>query len=514
MLLGLVWLIRPAVHLWRAYRADTPGPAAAAPGFADDVSRLNRTPVQAVVPVAADTARAIRQLQALLAQARTRHLPVSIAGARHSMGGHTIAAHGIQIDMRPFRRMHLDTASGVLTVGSGALWAEVIPYLNRYGRSVATMQSDNAFSVGGSLSVNCHGWQHNRPPIAATVVSFRLLRADGTVVSCSRRQNAELFRLVLGGYGLFGVLLEVRLRTVPNEIYAFRRVLVPAASYSEAYAAHVDQNPRARMVYGRLSVSQEHFLESATLNYFEYARAARPGQPLTEPGLFYAKRAVFLGSKQDDYGKTLRWDAEQAFSRLSVGAEFSRNQIMNDSPALYLNQAAGRTDVLHEYFIPRRQAARFIAELRRIVPRHRPNLLNVTIRNVYRDQDSFLRYADEEMFAFVMFFDQPLTPAAETRMTALTRELIDAALALGGTYYLPYRLHATPAQLARAYPQAAAFFRKKLEYDPQELFQNTFYQHYRPRPAPAADTQKARLRAGSRASVPSGGATSSSRRLP
>ena len=81
------------------------------------------------------------------------------------------------------------------------------------------MQSNNAFSVGGSLSVNCHGWQFDRPPIASTVESFRLMQADGTIVRCSRKENQELFSLALGGYGLFGIILDAELRVVPNERY-------------------------------------------------------------------------------------------------------------------------------------------------------------------------------------------------------------------------------------------------------------------------------------------------------
>ena len=63
-------------------------------------------------------------------------------------------------------------------------------------------------------------------------------------------------------------------------------------------------------------------------------------------------------------------------------------------------------------------------------------------------------------------------------MAAMTRDLIDAALDLGGRYYLPYRLHATADQFRRAYPQAAPFFALKRKYDPKELFQNQFYLTY------------------------------------
>ena len=63
-------------------------------------------------------------------------------------------------------------------------------------------------------------------------------------------------------------------------------------------------------------------------------------------------------------------------------------------------------------------------------------------------------------------------------MQTTTRQLIDAALAVGGRYYLPYRLHATAQQFHQAYPQAMKFFELKLKYDPDELFQSSFYCKY------------------------------------
>src|SRR5712692_8328193 len=73
------------------------------------------------------------------------------------------------------------------------------------GRAVKLMQTSNVFSIGGSLSVNCHGRLPGRPPMISTVRSLSLLTADGEIKRCSRSDNAELFRHAIGGYGLFGV---------------------------------------------------------------------------------------------------------------------------------------------------------------------------------------------------------------------------------------------------------------------------------------------------------------------
>ena len=206
---------RPALHLARAAWGDRRDDLAPPAGTIDDFSRLERQ-AATVVPFARDPAAAERQLAGLLALARERHLHVAIAGARHSQGGHVVAAEGVVIDLRPLDGIEVDAERGVVRVQAGALWSRVIPELDRHGLAVEVMQSDADFSVGGSLSVDCHGWQPGRPPIAATVLSLRVMLADGTVVRCSRDERRDLFGLVLGGYGLVGVILEAELRVVPT----------------------------------------------------------------------------------------------------------------------------------------------------------------------------------------------------------------------------------------------------------------------------------------------------------
>jgi len=60
----------------------------------------------------------------------------------------------------------------------------------------------------------------------------------------------------------------------------------------------------------------------------------------------------------------------------------------------------------------------------------------------------------------------------------MTERLIDAAINLGGAFYLPYRLHARPDQLASAYPKAAQFAARKRTYDPRLLFRHTLWDAY------------------------------------
>ncbi|HKB57318.1 MAG TPA: FAD-binding oxidoreductase [Lacunisphaera sp.] len=476
---ALAWFIgRPVLFLALVWWNDPAGPPPHGVAGQSDVSGLNQTTAAEIIAVPPDPAEAEKALAALVARAAREGRKIVISGAQHSMGGHTLYAGGLAVDMRPFNRMSLDAGRRLLTVGTGARWLEVIPFLDRQGLAVAVMQSNNDFTVGGSLSVNCHGWQHGCPPIAGTVESFRLLQADGQVVRCSRTQNAELFSLALGGYGLFGVILDVELHVVPNEFYRAEPHRVKPAGYAREYRRLVDSAPDTGMAYGRISVAPDSFLTDALIILLRRTESGRPATDTLRVEIPAAlKRVIFRGSVGSDYGKNLRWWLETKIGETGSDA-LSRNQIMDDPSEWFANRDPAATEILHEYFVPCDRLAEFLENAKPVFARHHPDLLNITVREVRPDPDTYLRYATEPVLGLVMLYHYPRTAAADEAMAGFTRELINVALACGGTYYLPYRPHATPAQFERAYPQAGKFFALKRHYDPGELFQNEFYRNY------------------------------------
>ncbi|HEX5102350.1 MAG TPA: FAD-binding oxidoreductase, partial [Pirellulaceae bacterium] len=403
LLLAMAFLARPVVHVVRSLVRDEEYVSELPPGHVDDASRLNRTQVAEVWDVPIDAEEPERQLAGLLARAKAEGRRVSIAGARHSMGGHTIYPSGININMLPLNRMEFDEQREILKVGSGALWKDIIPYLDARGRSVAVMQSNNAFSVGGSLSVNCHGWQFDRPPIASTVESFRLMQADGTVVRCSREENQELFSLVLGGYGLFGIILDADLRVVPNERYRLEQFVVPVDRSLATFDAEIKDQPDMRMVYARMNIVPDRMFQDVIINAF-FREPGGEIPPLEQAGMADLRRAIFRGSADSDYGKELRWSAETRLQPLLAGKAFSRNQLLNEGTEIFQNRTDSTTDILHEYFLPRDRASGFVRKMREILSERKANLLNVTVREVNTDPDTFLRYADQPMLAFVMLY--------------------------------------------------------------------------------------------------------------
>ena len=468
---------KPISHLIYSVAQDENQVDALPPGYVDDASRLNKTRVAEIwdIPVAEDHPE--QQLAQLLRRAKQQSLKVSIAGSRHSMGGHTIYPGGIAINTAQWKQMELDQERNILKVQAGATWKDVIAYLDNLGRSVQVMQSNNSFSVGGTLSANAHGWQFGWPPVSSTVESFRLMKADGSIVRCSRNENQELFSLVLGGYGLFGIILDVELRVTNNQRYRLEQYLVPVEAALKTFDKKINNHQDVEMVYARMSIAPENFLEEVILTAF-FVDSGGEMPELKQAGFADLRRAVVRGSANSDYGKELRWQAETKLQPLLRGKVFSRNQLLNEGVEVFENRSADTTDIIHEYFVPRGGVTGFVAAMQKLIPQHGANLLNVTVRSINEDKDTFLRYADQAMIAFVMLFVQERSDSGEQKMQRLTQDIIDAALQHGGRYYLPYRLHATSEQFAKAYPQASEFFDLKRKYDPDVLFQNKFYLQY------------------------------------
>jgi len=149
-----------------------------------------------------------------------------------------------------------------------------------------------------------------------------------------------------------------------------------------------------------------------------------------------------------------------------------------DNASLEPRTRAFSTYVLQEYFIPVGNFRPFAQRMATILRRYRTGALNVSIRHAPADTTSLLAWAPVEVFCFVLYYKQRVTESASRAVEGWTREMVDAALHNGGRYYLPYRLHATPDQFKRAYPEAVAFAAFKKRVDPRNRLRNLLWDRY------------------------------------
>lgn len=440
-----------------------------------DAGRLHEGQNMTVVSLSSDQEQSLARIQRVLEEAKASNRSISIGGARHSMGGQTLLNGGIYIDMDGYSSMMMEGET-ILRVQAGARWSDVVQYLHDRDLSVSVMQTNHDFSVGGSISVNAHGWQHGKGPISSTVRAFDIVLADGSVAHCSRTENKELFGLALGGYGLFGVILDVWLEVVPNQRLKSVHKKVLLDDFVQTWFALAAQE-HTQMLYGRLRIVSSRLFEDVLITGYIPIHIDKPFPKLGMVPMDTLKRAVFRGSEESDFGKWLRWSLESIVGGEASGVHL-RTFLQNEPVSTYANRNPQKTDVLHEYFIPKDQLVGFVRACAKVIQSCGVDLLNVTIRSVDEDQDTVLRYAKEDVFALVMLFTYERNIEADGRMRVCTTRIVEEALRHRGTFYLPYRTHPTKAQFEQAYPQHQRFLAGKIKYDPQKLFQSYFYHYY------------------------------------
>ena len=454
-------------------------------GFTNDASHLNRTAIYGIVKPKSE-----EEIRKVLQFARDNHLRVTCTGQQHSMGGQSFTHGGLVLDLRDFNRITVDRAQHVVNVQTGARWWQVQQALDQQGLSVKSMQSINIFSVGGTLSINAHGIDPDPGPIAPTVRKIRVMLSDGAVLSASPTENEELFRHALGGYGLFGVILDADLGVVDNEMYEREAVYMDYRDFPKYYRDKIEGNDTVGLAFGRLSMAPQTYLRETAVHI--YRKTKYQGEtPAFEPARYNALgRFVINFSKRGGVGRWFRWTVEK-YVEPHLHACMSRNQAMNGKEAClvtrnqemyddmaYLKNRPRDTDILQEYFVPYDRMPEFVEGLHEVVNRNQANLLNVTIRTVHKDTVTALPYAKEDMFGFVLYLNVGFNEHDNEILRKTTVDLIDVAHRASGTYYLPYQLFYSKEQLRAAYPAVDDFFGTKRKYDSQGLFTNKFYEKY------------------------------------
>src|SRR5438105_10000717 len=249
-------------------------------------SQLNRTRVRALL-----TPRTHDEVVEAVRAGSHQSLPISIAGCRHSMGGQQFVSDGICIDMRGLARvLNFDRERGLIEAEAGIQWPELIRvYLEMQRHSIqqwgiAQKQTGaDTFTLGGSLSSNVHGRGLTMKPLISNVEALTLIDAQGRVVRCSRAENKELFRLAIGGYGLFGLISSVTLRLVPRRKLRRVVVLIEASDLAKRFQERIAQN----FLYGDFQFSVDEkspdFLQHGIFSCYQPIPPHRPPPPAPHP---------------------------------------------------------------------------------------------------------------------------------------------------------------------------------------------------------------------------------------
>lgn len=106
-----------------------------------------------------------------------------------------------------------DAVNGVLVCQAGVSLAQILEVFVPRGWFLPVTPGTRFVSVGGAIASDVHGKNHHLYGCFSECLDqFDLLLGDGRILTCSRNENAELFRATCGGMGLTGLILSATLR--------------------------------------------------------------------------------------------------------------------------------------------------------------------------------------------------------------------------------------------------------------------------------------------------------------
>ncbi len=320
----------------------------------NDASKLSATPVFSHwIARAEPEAEWIARLRWEIAEAKANRRPLIVGAARHSMGGQSLPrdGHAITLDLN---RVEPDRAGRLFRVNGGTRWFEVVEQLNAIGFSPAVMQSNSDFGVAATFSVGAHGWPVPYGPFGATVRSLRLMLATGDIVTCSRSENAELFAMAMGGYGLAGIILDLDCEMVENRMMRPTYQVMRAEDFAARFTAAINGGSGVSMVYGRLNVARDEFFREALMVSYKADPASPAILPINRKGGIMSRilRDIYRAQIGSEPAKRTRWFAERSLAP-SMDKGDSRNNLMNEPVRNLEGRDPTRTDILHEYFVRR-----------------------------------------------------------------------------------------------------------------------------------------------------------------
>ena len=450
-------------------------------------SKLNPTRVAEVI-LPESTAEVVR----LVRETAARGGKISICGARHAMGGQQFGEGTLLVDCSRLNHIgEVDPVAGRVEIGAGVKWRELIDALHSQQAGCETIWTirqkqtgADDLTLGGSLAANVHGRGLQMRPIIDDVEAFTLVDACGEVLRCSRSEAPEMFRLAIGGYGCFGIITSICLRLSPR---LHLRRLVEIATL-DRLLPELRRRIAEGCPYGDFQFSVDEnsaeFLHRGVLSCYQPVEAHLAAAPA--PGrMSQAEWRRMIDLAHHDRAKVF-----EAYSRFYLGTHGGIYQSDTHQLSVYINDyhdeldrksdtGVASSEMIGELYVPPERLEEFMKSAAGLLRQSGVPVIYGTVRLIRRDAESFLAWAREDFACVIFNLHTEHDEAGIARSAAAFRGLIDAALVLGGSYFLTYHRWATRGQIERAYPQFAEFLKLKEQHDPEQLFQSEWWRHHR-----------------------------------
>lgn len=393
----------------------------------NDISGLNPTRVAKIV-----TPSTVEELIALV---KNQQGAISISNGGYSMGGQIVAEDSLHIKMTALNKIiNFNIQEPSIHVQAGITWKEIQQFIDTYDLAISIMQTYANFTVGGSLSVNAHGRYVGKGSLIHSVKAIKIVLANGEVVTTNSTEFPNIFYGSIGGYGSLGIIIEVVLELIPNTKIKRLDKKLNLANYPEYFLHQVRNNNKA--VFHNADIYPPHYSNVRAITWLESEETVT------------IKHRIKSSDKKNKIFRYFQW----AISSTPFGKW--RREYLIDPVIYFFDKVCWRnyeascydtaelepksrhknTFLLQEYFIPVSNFSEFLPTFLSILKRFQVNVLNISIRHCYKDHYTTLAWAREEVFCFVLYYKQATSELAQNETAIWTREVINAAIAVRGSY--------------------------------------------------------------------------------
>jgi xylitol oxidase len=373
-------------------------------------------------------------------------------GSRHSFNGIADSTQAM-ISLEHFDRViSLDKERLKVTVEGGIRYGELSQALHGEGFALHNLASLPHISVAGACATATHGSGVGNKNLATTVSSMELLKADGEIISISRKNDGETFNAMVVGLGGFGVVTKLTLDIQPT--FDVQQDIYEHLPLREL------ENHFEEILSGGYSVSLFTDWETETINQLWVKRIVKDGEKLSAIANLYGTTPA-----------TKRMHPIAKISAENCTEQMGTPGAWHDRlPHFRMDHTPSSGEELQtEYFVAREDAYQALLAINNIREQVAPLLLISEVRAVAADDLWMSMCYKQDCVA--LHFTWKMDPHSVMKLLPVLEE------ALASFHPRPHWgkiFTISPAQLESRYERMQDFRHLLSQYDPQGKFRNGF----------------------------------------
>ncbi|AQT74823.1 MULTISPECIES: D-arabinono-1,4-lactone oxidase [Streptomyces] len=414
---------------------------------------VTATPTRVVTPAS------VGELQEAVRRAAADGLRVKAVGTGHSFTA-AAATDGVLVRPQALAGIRsIDRAAGTVTVAAGTALKDLNRALAAEGLSLTNMGDIMEQTVSGAVSTGTHGTGRDSASIAAQIRALDLVAADGELLTCSEKENPEVFAAARVGIGALGIVTAITFAVEPLFFLTAREEPMGFDRVTAEFEEHFAENEHFEFYW---------FPHTGNCNTKRNNRSQGPAAPpgpvsawvedeLLSNGLFQAVNTLGRAAPA-----TIPSIARVASRALSA-------RTYTDIPYKVFTSPRRVRFVEMEYALPREAVVEALRELRAMVDRSRLRIsFPVEVRTAPAD-DIALSTASGRDTAYIAVHMYKGTPY-QAYFTAAERIFT----AHGGRPHWG-KVHTRDAEyFSRIYPRFGEFTALRDRLDPDRVFGNDY----------------------------------------